>query len=257
MMDRGRILRSPKMIARRRWVRREERRRRRRIVYAVALVASTAVAAVMLSGSQVFALAQIEVAGARTVGTATVVRASGLSIGQNAMSLDLAAAAEGVRALPQVRDARIERTGPLGIVIVVSERIPAIEVRSGGRRWMLDSSGAPIDARRPRRLPVLIVDEPVMPRALSPAVDPDTLRGVLRVWRGLTDRMRAQAGPFTTVHAVAAFSIGQADVVLGSFDRIARKLRVLDLVARRVRAEGSSLLSLDVRSPGHPAATIA
>jgi cell division protein FtsQ len=245
------------MIARRRWVRREERQRRRRIVYAIGLVASITVAAVVLSGSQVFALTEIEVAGARTVDPATIVRASGLRVGQNTMGLDLAAAADAVRALPQVRDARVQRTGALGIVIVVSERMPAIEVRSGGRSWLLDRNGAPIDTRRGRRLPVLVVDEPIMPRALPPTVEPGARRGVLRVWRGLSGRARALAGPFATVDGVVAFTIGETDVVLGSFDQIERKLRVLDVVMRRVRREGSRLGSLDLRSPAHPAATIA
>src|SRR5687767_550181 len=108
-MGRGELVLSPKLFERRRSVRRAERRRRRRITAAVVVLLLVAGAAFTFTRSRFFALTSIEVVGVSILDRDAVIEASGLALGSNAVGLDLGAAAERVRSVDGVRDARVER----------------------------------------------------------------------------------------------------------------------------------------------------
>jgi hypothetical protein len=52
------------------------------------------------------------------------------------------------------------------------------------------------------------------------------------------------------------FEIGAATILFGGPDRVREKLEAIDVVSRRVAAEGKTLLRLDVRVPSRPAARV-
>src|SRR6266536_1074543 len=136
-----RVVRSPRIAARRRAVRAQQARRRRRILIAVVLIGSIGYGAWFLVRSSVFNLEKIDVVGTTTVQKDAVIAARGLHIGENALKVDLRAVAARVRALPGVADVRVEREGSLGIRISITQRIAAVEVHAGDSVWYLDRSG--------------------------------------------------------------------------------------------------------------------
>lgn len=247
---------SPRLAARRLAVRRSRRRHRRRVALGVLLAAALVAGGVTVSRSLLFDLSRIQVVGTSALAPADVVGASGLTVGQSVLGLDLDAIAARIEELPGVREARVEREGSLGVRITVIERAPAVQVRTGERRWFLDADGQPVTGIRPdTAIPVIRV-------ARAPGVGAVIPRGataaVLEVWEALPERIRDEVHTFTLGEQGALRArIGRADVVFGSTARLDEKITALGLVLDRVEQEGRRLIALDLRAPERPAARIA
>lgn len=256
-LDLDRVVRSPRLAARRRAVRRAQRRRRGRMVLGLLLVAGLVAGGIAVSRSLLFDLARIEVVGARAVDPAAVVDASRLEIGQSVLGIDLAAVAERVRRVHGVADARVERDGSLAVRITIVERAPAVEVRAGDRRWVLDAAGQPvlegIDAEG--RIPVVEIARGPGTGAVLPR---GTTAGVLLIWEALPPPVQKQVTSFQPLEGGAfALRLGRAQIAFGPPERVEEKVAAIGMVLRRVADDGGTLLRLDVRSPTRPAATMA
>jgi len=250
------VVRSPRLAARRRAVRLEHRRRRRRVALGVLLVAGLVAGGILLSRSLLFDLSSVRVVGADTVDAKEIVRASGLEIGQSVLTLDLDAIADRIERLPGIRGAVVERDGSLAITITVTERTPAVEVRTGGRRWLLDADGQPVAATLPADAIV-----PVLKVRRAPGVGAVVPRGataaVLAVWDMLPDDVRAEVKHFITADDGGIEArLGRARVVFGSPERLPEKIEALRLVLVRVEQERRRLSYLDLRAPERPAARV-
>src|SRR2546423_12522268 len=138
------VVRSPRIAARRHEVRAQKRRRRRRILASLIILAGIGYGAWALVRSSVFSLQKIDVVGATTVSKQQIIDASGLHIGQSALAINLQTVAARIRGVPGIEDARVAREGSLAIKIAVVERTAAIEVQGNGQKWFLDQQGVQI-----------------------------------------------------------------------------------------------------------------
>jgi cell division protein FtsQ len=244
------VIGSTRIAQRRRAVRRERRRMRRRIVGGVLLLGAIVYGGVALTHSSVFRLERIEVVGARSVATDVVIAASGLRTGEQALALDLDAAAASVAALPQISDAHVERIGSLGVRIVVRERVAVVELRDGDASTYLDATGEPVEvAHRPSHLPVM--------RAVNVMPDQTGIASALQAWRALPRDVRARVTELTLAPEGLRIQIDSTTAIIGTPDRVGKKVEAFLSVERRARAAGDRLLSVDVRTPERPTARVA
>jgi cell division protein FtsQ len=248
------VVRSPRIAARRREVRAQKRRRRRRIIISLVIIAGIGYGAWALMRSSVFSLQKIDVVGATTVSKQEIIDASGLHIGQSALGINLVAVAARIRAVPGIEDARVAREGSLAVKIAVVERTAAIEVQGNGQKWFLDQHGIQITANQTNGQPPIVDLAPGMDVT---ALVPSDEANVLAIWAKMPAAMREQLVSFSLLpdHSVA-FDIGPTTVVFGTADQIDQKLLAVQLVSTRVAADHHRLLSVDVRAPERPAARI-
>jgi cell division septal protein FtsQ len=203
-----------------------------------------------LTGSSLFHLSGIAVAGARTLSTSQVIAASGLRIGQPMLGLDLTRVADRVeQRLPELRSVHIDREGSTHVRIVVVERSAALVLATPAGRWALDDAGHVIGpAGSGAGLPV--VQAAALEQLPSPAAN-----AVHSVWDSMDRATRAQVSGFqVSPQGDVSFALGGAAVTFGGADRIADKLVALLLVQRRVHQEGKVLYAIDVRAPDRPSA---
>ena len=248
------VVRSPRIAARRREVRAQRRRRRRRVLVALVIVGGIAYGAIALVRSSVFSLQKIDVVGATTVPKQEIIDASGLHIGQSALGINYAAVAGLIRGVPGIQDARVVREGSLGVKITVVERTAAIEIHGNSQKWFLDQRGVQIaESQAKPGLPVVDLPAAIDISAFAAADEAN----VLAIWAKMPAAMRTQLVSFSLLadHSVA-FDIGQTEVVFGTADQIAEKLLAVQLVSKRVAADHHRLLRVDVRAPDRPAARI-
>jgi len=248
------VVRSPRIAARRREVRAQKRRRRRRILVSLTIIAGIGYGAWAMVRSNVFSLQKIDIVGATTVSKQQIIDASGLHIGQSALGINLVAVAARVRTVPGIEDAHVAREGSLAIKIAVVERTAAIEVNGNGQTWFFDQKGIQI-AQNQSSTAVPIVE---LPAAMDIAAFSTTDESnVLAIWTKMPVAMRAALTTFSLLpdHSVA-FALGSTTVVFGTADQIDQKLLAVQLVAKRVAADHRRLLRIDVRAPDRPAARI-
>jgi cell division protein FtsQ len=176
-------------------------------------------------------IASVRVEGAGSLDPSVIRRASGIAPGMNAITIDLAAAATRVEALPLVEGAEVRRDGALGIVISVTERRAALTAVTPQGRRVLDRDGVEVpDVEAPRSLPEISVER-------SAALDAATVRATLRLWERLTagERRRASVA-WGEVHGLRVV-IGRTTVRLGGGDAIATKLEAYRGVRRALQRQ--------------------
>ncbi len=108
-------------------------------------------------GSEFFALEQVQIRGIRNLTEDQVLEAAGLVFGQNILATDLGKVRERLLAHPLVRNAAVRRLLPADVVIEIEERVPAVELRAGGR-YIIDAEGHIMTAARedlPLELPCI------------------------------------------------------------------------------------------------------
>ena len=132
-------IRSRKRFARRQWARRWLAWRR---VVALLLFMGLVVGGVWLVYfSDVLAVEQVEVQGARTLGSEQVREVAAVPAGQPLARVDLDAIRARVEALAVVRDAQVTRTWPDRVQIDVEERVAIAVVDIGGQIRGMDAEG--------------------------------------------------------------------------------------------------------------------
>jgi cell division septal protein FtsQ len=95
-----------------------------------------------------FKVREVEVSGANYVSRLELLQAAGIGSDTSLLSLSTAKAAEGVRELPWVRMARVERLLPHGVRIAIEERQPAWLAVAEGGLFYLDATMRPFAPAR-------------------------------------------------------------------------------------------------------------
>jgi cell division protein FtsQ len=253
------IVRSERLVSRRREVRRHNMRRRRRISLGVLATMVLAGGGVVLVRSSLFALDGIEVTGTKALSRADVVQASGLHPGQSLFSLHADQVRARIEALPRVLRATVHRVRTSWVRIDVVERTPAFVLETYEGRWYLDQTSTILDATS-----VAVASLPTIRLDGWLEADPgDQVRAIaltdaVRLWGMLPSSLRG--GPaILTAAGPAGLTLVRPDfsIRFGSADRLDEKLQSVRLVLASIRKMGGRMVSLDVRSPTRPAAQMA
>lgn len=118
----------------------------RPFVTAVLLVGCPAVAGTWLLTSPRFAVAEVEVQGARHVPETWVTQRLEPFVGRNLLGLDLAAASRALTKHPWAEGFEVTKQLPDRLVVTVRERRPAARLERSGRSFFADAQGRPIVA---------------------------------------------------------------------------------------------------------------
>jgi len=228
-----------------------------------ALAATLAVAVIAIIGAvarhalrtaPAFAIAQVDVAGARRVGEATVLEAAGLGPGTNLFSVDPEAVQDRLEALPGVRSARVIRRLPNRVTLVIEEREPyaLVNAAEAGELVWVDAAGQRVGAeRRPGAFPFPILSGVEPPPADSEQPLPDRLRTGLALLRAIQ-----RTGP-RLVERISEMDLGAPDgPVLYTTDGVVvhlgaqawdERLARLDGVLGELEGRGERVAGVDLR----------
>lgn len=136
--------------------------------------------------SEDLVLAQIHVTGLHNLKAETVIKASGISLGDPVMSADLSDIRERIVSLGWVESAVVSRRLPGSLKIAIREREPFALWQFAGRLRLIDRSGAEITQRRLERfarLPLVV--------GAGAAKHADDLLKVLTTQQALAGRVQA------------------------------------------------------------------
>ena len=206
--------------------------------FALAAVAIVAGVAWALLESRFFVVRSVQVTGTHLVTGAEVRSAAAIPPGLPLIRVNGAAVAHRVEQIRQVESARISRDWPDGITIAVTERTPALAVRTGNGYQLIDRFGVAVESasRRPASLPALQVA--AGPGPVPPSMP--ALRGSPAVYAAavvLHELPRYLARSVLSVRAPSASEVTLKlargiTVVWGGTDRPAEKARELALLMR-------------------------
>lgn len=224
------------------------RARRRQLLLRRLLVLLVIVLTLALAGlavwvvwfSTTFDAQEVRVEGASTVSKEQVVAAAKVPIGKPLARIDTTAIADGVKTIPQVKQATVKRRPPHAIVITVTERTPVLAAVSPGGTVLVDADAVGY-------LPVPAAPDGV--RVATLAKDPD--QAMLRDLVTLVGALKGAVAP----GAISAetrdsftLTLEGVTVFLGSVDDIGLKVDV----ANRMLALPDKKKVVDVSSPGRP-----
>lgn len=241
---------DPRLRERRIEVARDRGRRRLRRILALAVVLLLVVAAVAATRSPLLDVDRIAVDGAARSGAGAVRTASGIAVGDPLVSLDAAAAARRIEALPWVADASVSRSWRGTVRIAVRERTPIAVVGEGASARLVDAAGRVLAAARP-------AERDRLPRVAGATADPGaalgrTQRVVLGVLGDLPVGLRGEID--------RAWRSGTGVVLVLDDDVVVRwgaptdssaKANALRLLLEQ--ADRATMASIDVSVPGSPA----
>jgi cell division septal protein FtsQ len=115
---------------------------------------------------------EVSIEGAHHVGVDAVVAASGLLDAQAFTASTSRARDRLVRALPAVRDARVEIRIPDRALVVLSERVATLRWVASGVEWFVDADGVLFSSIDPRGAPENRVTDERSPRQAGDRLDP-------------------------------------------------------------------------------------
>ncbi len=208
----------------------KQRRTWRVAFFALALVGLVAFAAWALFDSRLLVVRSVVVSGTRMVPRSEVLAVAGVEPGTPLIRVNVGQVAARVEQIRQVRSAQVTRSWPDRVVIVVSERIPALAVTAPDGGFDLADSGGVIvrwAARRPAGLPLY-------PAAVaSLRGDPD-LAAAAAVLTGLPAQLRHSVVSVTapSPDQVTLQLAGGITVVWGGPGRTAAKAQELTVLER-------------------------
>lgn len=231
-------------------------------VLAAGVCAAIASAAVQFSADPRLALGDITVVGAQRTGSDAVLTAAALPRGRDIWLLDAAGATRRVEALPWIAAARVQRSWPNRVSIVVAERLAVARLSldagaadgpyalvDGEGRVLESGSQQPSDAQLPwlvvRPLPV---DASTAGAQLGATAVGDAL-DALRRFGELGVRMtEIEVEPITGITAV---TLANVRVMFGGSDDLATKLALYDAIVKRI-TRPQDIAYVDVRSTSAP-----
>ncbi|MFA9428933.1 cell division protein FtsQ/DivIB [Egicoccus sp. AB-alg2] len=243
-----------RIAERRRQVRDQRRRHRLRRTIVLAVLLAIVVALVVVERSDLVGLEEVQVVGTQRLSVEEVVAAADLPLGTSTLRLGLGAAEDRVERLPLVRDASARRVDPLTVEIRVAERVPALNVRHGDERVLVDRDGVVVAEGNLRGLPQIRVDE-APPAPGEDVTAQPALANAHRAWRELSGPLRAEvvrydaSGPDELDLRLAS----GVTVRFGRAERVDEKVRSLGAVLEDLG--DTEVEAIDVRAPSSPVVT--
>lgn len=224
------------------------------VVLATALTGGTALRR-WLSSHRYFEIAAIEVRGSRAAAPETIARWAGIERGQNIWTVAPVLAEERLRGVPRLRSARIERSFPDRVVIVVEERDPVALVLARSGPLLVDAEASlfpPISGESLEDYPY-ITGLPATAEGLPAPWSVDRLKRALRVldlWRKGSGRpalseIRPEEGG-----DVVAFPENNPMAIRFAADVDAEQLARLTTVLTLWRGREAQIAGVDLTMPG-------
>jgi len=197
---------------------------------------------------------EVSIEGAHQVSVDAVVTASGLLEAQAFTASASRARDRLLRALPALRDARVEIRIPDQARVVLSERAPTLRWIAGGVEWFVDGDGVLFSSIDPRAAPELRVTDERSARQAGDRLDPALVDAATKLARLGPQDLRADATSPRVVLASGAnglvLRVGAAtgwEIRFGGAERIDDKIA---LVKRYLRDNPQRKLDyVDVRTP--------
>ena len=253
----NRLLTDRRILERRRAIIVERVRRRRRVLLVAVVAIAASVGVYQLIRSPLFGLTAVRVEGASAGVRAAALTAAGLRLGEPYLAIDPGAVRRRVEALPGVASARVTRSYPSSLRIVVSERPATAVVSSRGAYWLVAADGIVLGrvASRPAGLPY-VAGVP-LPAGARPGVrlSPGNPLANALLALGHMDLALKRQVTGVTARSIDGLELGLRDVALvlyGAAERQAAKDAAVLLVQRKLRTQGKQVVRIDVRSPSTP-----
>ena len=227
---------------------RRPRTRWRAAFFALAGLAIVVGVSWALLGDRVFVVRSVTVTGTHLLAPGQVIEAADVPLGTPLLRVDAGTVTRRVEALQQVASASVSEDWPDHLVIVVTERVPAMAVRmAGGGYDLVDPSGVLVryTKTRPAALPVFVTSLPGSALRGDPAVT--AAAGVLAELEPWLARQVAQvrAAPVTAGPEQVTLNLRDGKTVRwGSTDNAAQKNRELSILL------SGKVHEIDVSAPG-------
>jgi cell division septal protein FtsQ len=202
--------------------------------------------------AELFQISGVDVKGVRRLDEADIKNIVGVFTGRNIFRADLTAAVKTAKANPWVKTARIQRSLPNRISMVITEREPYAILDTGKGRFLMDDEAVIIERVSPEkagawRLPVIAVKD--YRAGAGEQVTAEGMGEVLTVLSEIASRGGWQPDA-VTIKADSAESLtivfGDHEFKLGS-GNYAEKLRRLAEVMADVKQRGLAIAYVDLR----------
>lgn len=245
---------EPKIVERRRAVLDDRRRRRRNRWIALGVVVGVVAAVLGALWSPLADVDRVVVQGTDVIDHDELRALTGIETGDQLVTLDLAAARDGVRSHPMVASASVVREWPDTVRLVVRDEVPLAQLRDGDVVHPVSTSGRvlPPDVAGLDALAVLSV--PDLHVEVGDRV-PDPIAAALVVHVRMGPSLREQLAS-TALGADGTLSfelVGGGTVRFGPVQAVPAKLVAIDAFLSQVALE--CLATLDVERPDRPTAS--
>lgn len=256
-----RVIRSqvePRIVERRRQVHDAARRRRQRGWVALAVLLALLAAAVGVLVSPLTDVDHVVVTGAQRLSPEQLESASGVVVGDQLVSLDLAAVRDELRSMPWVSSATVARRWPDTVEVHVLEEHPALVVDVGSLTAVVSRTG--------RVLAIEGDDSAAVDTSLLPRLEvadggsvgfevgddvPDAVRLAATVFARMSDAVRSELPVARLdVGGSLSFTLGEATVVFGPVEDVPEKLATIEAMLSQVVRD--CMATVDVREPARP-----
>lgn len=247
-----RVHTDPRISRRRKAV---ARSKRKRYFVGVALILGVVTVGYLMFWSPLLGVREVKVVGAEHTTSEQIAEVAGLDPGDNLLRVSTTEIAAKAEQLPWVKSADVDRMLPGTVRVKIRERHPALLLSLDGSRWTIDASGTVLERGQVQKgLPVLAGIEVGGVQAGDKLQTEESV-DALKAYRSLPRSMKKEvAGVFAPTRERISFSLDQGTIVrFGAAERLTAKNEVLRALLRRLRAEQTFPLYVDVRVPTNPA----
>jgi cell division protein FtsQ len=243
----------------RRQVLEERRNRQLKVVIAVLLIAISAEAIYLASGSKYFKLDKIKISGNSRISTAKILKLSGLSLKDNVFRVDTVMAKKRVMGEPWIKSAAVAREFPLTIKITVVERQPVAIWLDGLTYYLLDTEGAVIAAGPAAPLagiPIIKDAPPEDGLDTGEIAGPPAVKNALAVASALDKDILADIGWISapTIDGLSIKLNSGPVIMYGKAEMAKQKNYAIKVILKEAANESKTWQYIDVRVPSNPVA---
>ena len=214
-----------------------------------------AISAYIILRSPYFDLRQLVVTGNQYLAEEVVLAATPISTGENIFGVNVAGAAEQLKKVPMIKDARLSRSLPATILINITERRPLGILPTGGGFIEVDEEGMCLQ-RSGSGVPGLPVLTGVHVETVAPGdyIRNDLLMEALQAISALPAEVTEV---LSELHIdpdgqVKVYTLGQIICYFGSAEDMAEKGAVLAQVLSEINERGLRVEYINVSSPEKP-----
>lgn len=195
---------------------------------------------------------RVTVSGNRVVTASEILAKAAISQNENVWLQNTHAAAARVEAIPYIRRARIHRTPPANVGIVVSEREPFANVDTAGKTLLVDRALRVLETRGRTDLPVFVL-------ARGVATVPGSFIRDARMRRFRADYDAMFAGhviatrlQFDRFDDLVATLDGGKQILFGDDRDLAKKIPLVDPILAQLSRSARPVAAIDLRAPRTP-----